>query len=217
MNCSVFRARHPSLICECNLRWWAVEGERLHTAVITGLATAAHFIKQGRRWSTMAVSGIIVWEGVRRKVAGPEQAVSAKARRYARGVKEQRGVIYQGRLHPWWEISRLAWKNRMGLVAWTTWNTLAFRKRPFYNFKVSHTLQGSDTEMWLIYAALKKKDELFMNYLTSPQGCVLRNMLILTDLSISLTWCIVIIKNGQCKPISAKQVGIKKLHNKSLV
>lgn len=157
MNCSIFSARHPSLICECNLRWWAVEGERLHTAVITGLATAAHFIKQGRRWSRMAVSGIIVWEGVRRKVAGPEQAVSAKACRYAGGVKEQRGVIYQGRLHPWWEISRLARKNRTGLVASTTWNALAFRKRSFSNLKVCHTLQGSDTEMWLIDAALKKE------------------------------------------------------------
>lgn len=177
MNCSVFRARHPSLICECNLRWWAVEGERLHTAVITGLATAAHFIKQGRRWSSMAVSGIIVWEGVRRKVAGPGQAVSAKACRYARGAKEQQGEIYQGRLHPWRR------KSQMWLVVSTTWNPLASRKRYFSNLKVCHTLQGWDTQMWLIDADLKKKnrDELFIDYLTSLRACVLRSMLILTD------------------------------------
>ncbi len=60
----------------------------------------------------------------------------------------------------------------------------------------------------------KKKHELFMGYLTSLQGCVLRNMLILTDLSISPTWCIVIIKNGQCKSVhNAKQVAVWKLDN----
>lgn len=160
MNCSVFRARHPSLICECNLRWWAVEGERLHTAVITGLATAAHFIKQGRRWSSMAVSES--WQSQwQLSERGSEEKLQVPGRRSQRrpagtpeGPKSSRERFIMGGFIPEWE------KNRMWLVASTTWNALASRKRSFSNLKVCHTLQGWDTRDSLML--LLKKTE--MNY-----------------------------------------------------